>query len=133
MGIAPNAIEVSNKAMTLNGYAGVKRDANVIVRQNYLQENFNRLGLGVGGFNRAFGDMGFVEHDGTYEAIVDDKNVSPAWVQKMSTYYNIEKTKIELDAKKITYSETTEKGLPVITAKIPNKNRIVNKNLVSFN
>jgi hypothetical protein len=79
--------------------------------------------------------MGFVQKDGQYEAIVDDKNVSPAWVQKMSTYYNIEKSKIELEAKKIKYTESTEKGLPVIKASIPLKGmtRIVNRNAVSFN
>ena len=135
MGIDRNAIEVHrNKTATCQGY-NTTSQANVIVRKDYLQKNFHQLGLGVGTFSTAYGDIGFVENDGQYKAIVDDKVVSTAWMQKASTYYNIEKTKIELDAKKISYQETTEKGLPVILAKIPNRsmNRVVNKNTVSFN
>ena len=133
MGISRDAIELHDKATTLNGWQGETRKANVIVRKQWLQSHQGQTQWSGG---TVYADMGFVqEEDGSYKALVDDHNFNPTWVQKMSTYYNIEKSKIELEAKKIKYTESTEKGLPVIKANIPLKGmaRIVNRNAVSFN
>jgi len=131
MGIPRSAIQIHNKAVDMDGWNGQQRKANVLVKKQWIHDHQQQCDMKAG---YAYSDMGFIqEADGSYKALVDDHNFSPAWVQKMSTYYNVEKTKIELDAKKITYSESTEKGLPVITAKIPNRNKVVNKAMISFN
>jgi hypothetical protein len=138
-GIDRNAIEIHDKAVTLIGYNGETRKANVIVRKQWIQDHQKKCGMSGYGMERGtaacYADMGFVkEADGSYKAMVDNHNFTPDWVNEMTMYYNNEKSKIELDALKIKYTESTDNGSLVIKAIIPQKtqNRIINRSTVSF-
>lgn len=96
-----NMIEVHDKAQHLYGFQGDRRSqvANVIIRR----EN-------VGG---AANDVGFVRgSDGKFQAIIseyDSGHYTAAWLGKMTCFYGVEKSKIELDAKGIKYVEGVDK------------------------
>lgn len=125
MGIPRNAIEVHEKPVTMNGYGGQTRKANIVVRKRNLEKH--------NACSYAYADLGFVENkDGTYTAYVDDSNFNKEWVNKMATYHHVEKAKMALDEKKITYKETVEKGLPTITASLPFRKRVGTKRTLGF-
>jgi hypothetical protein len=90
-------IETHTDAQHLYGYQGDRRPqkAHVIIRRH-----------NVGG---AANDLGFVRgKDGKFQAIIseyDSNYYNAAWMGKLTTYYGVEKTKIELDAKGIKYKE----------------------------
>ena len=106
-----------NIPTTLVGWSGQTRQANIIVRKQWLQENAKKVGMN--GYT-CYADLGFKENeDGTFEAYVDDHNFSVEWVNKMATYHHVEKAKAELENRKIKYTETIEDGKPVITANLP--------------
>lgn len=97
-----NKVEVHDKAVLLSGHMidTGRKLANVIVRKQYT-------GIPA--------DLGFeekVDADGntTFVAHIDEYNYSgmqynKSWQDKLYTYYNVEKSKMELEAKGIDYSE----------------------------
>jgi len=94
-------IEVHDTAQHLYGYHGDRRDdkAHVIIRQQNVRTSAN--------------DIGFVRgKDGKFSAIISDFDRSQGsneqWLAQLTTWYGVEKTKIELDAKKIKYVEGTD-------------------------
>ena len=82
--------------------------ANVVIRQR---------NLGDGSYN----DLGFVRNsDGTYTAIVADM-YDKTWLQRLTTYYGVEKAKKEFKVKGIKYTETVdEKGRIQLKAAVYN-------------
>lgn len=95
-------IEVHEKAQHLYGYQNDVREqtAHVIVRRCHVGSASN--------------DFGFVRDEkGFYHAIISeyDRNCGfkPEWLTKLLTYYNVEKSKMELDAKGIEYVEDKDK------------------------
>jgi len=119
-GIPEHAIEVHENATHLYGYQADKRSqtANVIVRRKDVDPGAN--------------DIGFVKDaDGTYQAIIsefDSRNaevkLNSEWLTKLSSYYNYEKSKIELEARKIPYEETKdETGRLQLRCKFKKKNK----------
>jgi len=100
--ITRNMIEVHDKAQHLFGYQGDQRSqtANVIIRRQ-----------NVGG---AANDVGFVRgSNGKFQAIIseyDSGYYTAEWLAKMTTWYGVEKSKIELDAKGIKYVEGVDKA-----------------------
>ena len=119
MGVDRNAIEVHDKPTTLIGWSGETKQANIIVRKQWIMDNKDKVNMA--GY-QCYADLGFKENtNGTYEAYVDDHNFSPEWVNKMATYHHVETAKAELDARKIKYTETLEGGKPVILANLPFK------------
>jgi hypothetical protein len=94
-----NQIEDHNEATHLYGYQDDQRaqKANIIIRRH-----------NVGG---AANDLGFIEANGTYKAIISDYDsgfYNKQWLGKLTTYYNVEKSKMELDAKGIAYTEVKD-------------------------
>ena len=105
-GIPRNKIEVHDRAQTMAMYAGQTGSANIIVRQENIQALKSEIGMSTQ-YAHAFADLGFRQNpDGTYEAVVDGSNFDEGWVNNLSQCYNVEKAKMELDAKKIKYTET---------------------------
>ena len=104
-----NQIEDHNEATNLYGYQSDRRaqKANIIIRRQH-----------VGG---AANDLGFVKENGTYKAIISDYDsgfYNKQWLGKLTTYYNVEKSKMELEAKNIPYTEILDnKGRIQLRAK----------------
>jgi hypothetical protein len=105
-----NQIEAHEDPKHLYGYQGDRREqkANVIIRRN-----------NVGG---AANDVGFFrDGDGKYNAIIseyDSGHYNKQWLGKLTTFYNVEKSKMELEAKGIEYTETKDdKGRIQLRAK----------------
>lgn len=104
-------IEIHETAQHLYGFQGDQRaqTANVIIRRKNVGGSAN--------------DLGFVRGaDGKFQAIIseyDSGYYTNDWVSKMTCYYGVEKTKIELDGKKIRYVEgvdTKNGNCPTIEA-----------------
>ena len=96
-------VEVQDEAVNLYGYHGDLRPekANVIVRRQYI--------------GCAANDIGFIKNaDGTYSAIIseyDSGHYNQAWNTELTMWYNYEKSKDEVTAHGMTYTETqTEDG-----------------------
>jgi hypothetical protein len=95
-----NQIEVHEKAQHLYGYQNDERSqtANVIIRRANVGGNAN--------------DVGFVKgKDGRFSAIIseyDSGHYTAQWLSQLTTWYGVEKSKIELDAKGIKYVESTD-------------------------
>jgi hypothetical protein len=93
-------IECHDTPASLYGYQNDKREqkAHVIIRRNHVGSSSN--------------DMGFVQDEsGRYKAIISDfdqSHYNQQWLGKLTTYYNVEKSKMELDAKGITYTESVD-------------------------
>lgn len=89
--------EVHEQADHLYGYQNDVRDqtANVIIRRRLVGSMAN--------------DIGFArDAEGNYNAIVsefDQGFYNAQWREKLYTYYNVEKSKMELEAKGIDYTE----------------------------
>jgi|WetSurMetagenome_2_1015567.scaffolds.fasta_scaffold225446_2 hypothetical protein len=99
--------ESHDKACTMQGYGGQTQSANIIIRK----EQFNGLG-----------DMGFVLKDGAYALVTDDydrrDHFTNPWMGELTMHYNVEKTKMELEAKNIPYEQLTDsKGRIQLRAK----------------
>ena len=94
-----NQIEIHEKASMMKTYQGINlREANVIIRQR-------DIGLS--------NDIGFVkESTGFYTGVIDSyQGYDEPWLTRLYTYYNVEKSKIELEKKGIKYTEDKdEKG-----------------------
>lgn len=121
-GLPESAIEVHGKPKHLYGYHGDKRSqtADIIVRRENVQNAAN--------------DIGFVKNsEGTYDAIIsefDRNKFGNEWMTRLSTYYNYEKSKIELEARKIPYEETkNEDGRLQLRCKFKKKTKDVSINL----
>lgn len=106
-------IESHKQAMNLYGYKGDMRTdkANVIIRRKNV--------------GRASNDLGFVKNaDGSYTAIISEfdgrsMGFSSVWLQRLTTYYGVEKAKKEFKARGIKYTETTdEKGRVQLKAQV---------------
>lgn len=108
MGVNRNQIEVHEQAKQLRTYhAEESKPANVIVRRSV--------------FGHSHSDLGWAKQkDGTYVAYVDDFDYrqgsneaslycSKTWQNKLYTHYNVELAKMELESKKIPYTETRDK------------------------
>ena len=96
-------IELHDEAVHLYGYQNDQREqvANVIIRRK-----------NVGG---AANDVGWVKNaEGSYEAIIseyDSGHYNQAWNTELTMWYNYEKSKDEVTAHGMTYTETqTEDG-----------------------
>jgi hypothetical protein len=93
-------IERHAEAKHLYGYQNDQRaqTAHVIIRRQY-----------VGG---AANDVGFVRQaDGSYKAIIseyDSSHYNQTWLNRLTTYYNVEKSKMELESRKIPYTESVD-------------------------
>jgi Protein of unknown function (DUF1257) len=103
-------IENHEKGSNLYGYQNDRRQqtAHVIIRRNHVGSSSN--------------DMGFVKQDdGTYQAIISDfdsSHYNKQWLGHLQMHYNIEKTKMSLEAKGIKYVETKDdKGRIQLRAK----------------
>jgi hypothetical protein len=89
-------IEVHTKPVKLKGYYSTDKAqlAHVVIRE---------------GNGSSWADMGFSRgKDGKFTLIYDDMDkhlFNKEWMGKLTTYYGVEKTKIELDAKGIKYKE----------------------------
>jgi len=106
--IFPASIIERHKDPTLLNLYGSHRtvNAHIIIR---------RPNLGHGAYN----DLGFVKNsDGSYTAVIADKYDS-AWLQRLTTYYGVEKAKKEFKARGIKYTETTDdKGRVQLKAQV---------------
>ena len=104
-----NSIELHDQAQILNDWRGdcTANKGNVIVRR----QNIDRLST----------DLGFeLTKEGTYNVHIDEAQKN--WVTRLTTYYNVEKTKMELDQRGIKYVESLdEKGRIQLKAKFENK------------
>ena len=73
---------------------------------------------------KSHADLGFIrERDGTFSIHIDDYDkkfgAGSAWQRKLLTYYGVERTKIELDKKKLSYVEDLdEKERPRIRVRL---------------
>jgi len=89
-------IKVYAKPVALKGYYATDRarKAQVVIRKHKCSE---------------WADMGFVRgKDGKFELVFDDMDkhhYNAEWMNRLTAYYGVEKTKIELDAKGIKYKE----------------------------
>ena len=109
--IKENWIEVHDEPQNLYGYKGDIRNqkAHIIIRRNHV--------------GHASNDIGFVrDAEGNYSATISDYDVSSHynanWRGRLQMHYNIEKSKMELEAKGIPYTETKdEKGRIQLRAK----------------
>ena len=97
-GLPASTIEVHKTAQHLYGYENDQRDqtAEVIIRKANVQQSAN--------------DIGFAKQpDGTYKAIISEYDrrqyFRDDWLTRLSTYYNYEKSKIELENRKVQYQE----------------------------
>jgi hypothetical protein len=136
-GINRNAIEVHDKAVTTNMFNGQTATANIVVRQNYIEANKQKIGMDMTRYSRAFADIGFLkQEDGTYQAVVDGSKFDKPWLDEISQGYNAEKTKMELDKRKIKYVESrTDTGAIQIKAQFAQQqstNRRLTGRTVSF-
>jgi Protein of unknown function (DUF1257) len=114
-------VEVFDKAQILNGYhrEDNKRGHIIVRKQN--------TGIPA--------DIGFEQaEDGTYVAHIDEfhyasaPHYNKAWQDKLYTYYNVEKSKMELEAKGISYDENRDdNGRIVIKATFKPQTNTANK------
>lgn len=121
-GLPAQCVEVHDKPEHLYGYHGDVRaqKANIIIRRKDAQDAAN--------------DIGFVKNeDGCYDAIIsefDRKTFHSGWLTDLSTYYNYEKSKIELEARKIPYEELKDSdGRLQLRCKFKKKNKGVSISL----
>jgi len=106
-GIDRNAIEVHDKAVTTQMFSSQTAKANIVVRKEYIEANKRKIGMDMSKYTAAFADVGFLQQaDGTYAAVVDGSNFDKPWLDEVSQYYNAEKTKMELDKRKVKYVES---------------------------
>ena len=110
----PDKIEIHKEAIHLYGYRNDIRSqkANVVIRRRYI--------------GNASNDIGFLKNaDGTYTSIIseyDQRLLGPTWLQRLTTYYGIEKAKKEFRAKGIKYTEAIDnKGRIQLRAQIVGK------------
>lgn len=97
-GLPAGTIEVHKTAQHLYGYKNDQRaqTAEIIIRKGNVQQAAN--------------DIGFSKQpDGTYKAIISEfdrgKYFKEDWLTRLGTYYNYEKSKIELENRKVQYEE----------------------------
>ena len=105
-----NKIESHKEAKNLYGYHGDMREqkAHVIIRRKYVSGAAN--------------DIGFVkDENGKFKAIISDYDSNAqnhTWLTKLYTYYNVERSKMEFEARGIEYTESKDdKGRIQLRAK----------------
>jgi hypothetical protein len=97
-------IEVHKKAAHLFGYHGDQRAdvANIIIRRQYVGSASN--------------DIGFVKgKDGRYKAIIsqfDKKYYNQKWLEKLFTFYGVERAKMELEKRRMKFKEFVDENDP---------------------
>lgn len=112
--VTVDLLEVHKDPQNLYGYHNDVRDqkAHVIMRRQIVGSAAN--------------DIGFVKNaDGKYNAIISDFDrtfYNQDWLNKLYTYYNVEKSKIELETRGIKYHESLDsKGRIQLCAKFETK------------
>lgn len=100
MGFSESEVKVHQNNVNIKDYMGRRTDkkASVVVDYNAA----SRVG------NYPSNDLGFYKtSDGTYTCHMDDGFLErqKGFMDKLGTYYNYEKSKIELEARKIPYEE----------------------------
>ena len=106
--ITRKAIEVHKTPQRLQGYDQSNRTAHVIIRQD---------------FNCSYNDMGFLKDaNNNYKAQISDR-YDQKWLGRLTMFYNIEKSKMEFNAKGIECIEAKDaKGRIQLRAKFPVRN-----------
>ena len=105
-----NQLEVNDTARNLYGYENDRRaeTAHVIIRRNHVGGSANDIGFAQG-------------KDGTYSAIIseyDSRYYTKEWLTRLYTFYNVEKAKMEMDARGVQYTEAKDtKGRIQLRAK----------------
>lgn len=104
LGFSAAAIKIHKTPVTMRNWKGetMPQKANVIV--NY--QDVSRVG------DYPSNDIGFERGaDGVYKCHMDDGFLTrhTEFMNKLGTYYNYEKSKMELDARKVQYEETMDK------------------------
>jgi len=105
MGFSESEIKVHEKDVRIKDYMGriTDKKASVVVDYNAASR--------VGSYPS--NDLGFYQtKDGTYGCHMDDGFLDRqhGFMEKLGTYYNYEKSKIELEARKIPYEELKDDG-----------------------
>ena len=97
LGFGGNKVEVYKDPTNLYGYTGDKRSqlAHVIIRRRFVGSSSNDIGF------LQQGDGRFVSHISEY----DQGKYNQAWQNKLCTYYGVEKSKIELSKKGLSFTE----------------------------
>jgi hypothetical protein len=97
LGFGTGKVEVYKDPTNLYGYQGDKRSqlAHVIIRRRFVGAASNDIG-----FLRQ-DDGRFVSHISEY----DQSRYNTTWQNKLSTYYGVEKSKIELSKKGLSFAE----------------------------
>lgn len=125
MGFSESEVRVHDKNVNIKDYMGkiTAKQASVVVDYNAATR--------VGSYPS--NDLGFYKtKDGTYGCHMDDGFLErqKGFMEKLGTYYNYEKSKIELEARKVPYEETTaEDGRLQLRCKFKKKNKDVSISL----
>ena len=109
MGIDPKLVEIHEKPVFLEDYYKEgNKFANVVIRRKH--------------FTHCYSDMGFLKgKDGMYKAIVDDLGINNdrEWMNKLNTYYGVERSKKALRRKRVRFvEEKDEEGRIKIRARV---------------
>lgn len=104
-----NRYEVHDKAQTLNNWRGYAQDvrAEIIIRKRELSPISNDFGFSK-------------QEDGSYKIIVDTGYIKnqPDWTNRLTTYYGVEKMKLECESRgQKYYEDTDEKNRPRLRIK----------------
>jgi hypothetical protein len=111
-------IEIHDTPMALFGYQGDKRaqKAHIIIRRRYIGSSSNDIGYEEVNGRFVAHISEFDSGTGTYSSHTDAR-CNQAWQLKLSTYYGVEKVKMEYDLKHIKYEEDVdEKERPRLRA-----------------
>lgn len=112
MGIQQSQIQCYEKAVQCHGYHNEETfQANVVVRHS-------GTGSDIGWEKNADGSYTSHIDDYNYNAIGGNQHYDQAWQNKCYTRYNVEKSKMELEDRKIPYVEgRDDNGRTTITAR----------------
>ncbi len=97
-----NKVEAYEKARNLYGYQGDKRDqvAHVIIRRQHVGQCANDIGF------EKTKDGPFKAHISEFDSKED--KYDDKWQKKLSTYYGVEKAKMEFESKGLKWEEDVD-------------------------
>ena len=102
MGFTREQVEIHDKATRINGYhTDENKVGNIIIRQSNTKIPSD-IGWELGKTGS------YVEHVDDYQYWNTDKHYNTEWKSKLYTYYNVELSRMELDAKGIQYKESKD-------------------------